>query len=73
MAKQYKKLSDDIGTPAHIDFLRKNDDRRHKSRCIYYDKSDKKCHCADCVSFMVKCSGSAHCWNYREEDWYPDT
>ena len=38
----FRKLSDDIGTPSHIDLLRKNDDRRHKSRCIYYDKADKK-------------------------------
>lgn len=44
----FRKLSDDIGTPSHIDFLRKNDDRRHKSRCIYYDKSDKKYHCSKC-------------------------
>lgn len=70
MKDHYKKLSQDIGTPSHIDFLRKNDDRRHKSKCIYYNKSDKKCHCLKCVSYLLKCVGSSHCMEYREETWF---
>ena len=38
-------LSRNIGTTVHVGYLHSNDDRRHKSRCIYYDKSDKLCHC----------------------------
>lgn len=68
---KFKKLSSDIGTPSHIDFIKATDDRRHKARCIYYDKSDKKCHCSGCCTYLLKCVGSAHCIGYREKDWYP--
>lgn len=66
----FRKLSDDIGTPSHIDFLKKNDERRHKSRCIYYDKSDKKCHCSKCCTYLLKCIGASHCKEYREKEWF---
>ena len=64
--KHFKKISEDIGTPSHIDFLRTNDERRHKSRCIYYDKSDKKCYCGKCGNYLMKCSGSSHCNRYDD-------
>lgn len=66
----FKKLSQDIGTPSHFDYLRKNDDRRHKSKCVYYDKIDKKCHCIKCICYLLKCVGSSHCTEYREKDWF---
>lgn len=70
MNKQSKshfvKLSQDIGTPSHIDFLKSNDDRRHKARCIYYSKQDKNCHCGKCCTYMLKCIGSSHCYNYDD-------
>ena len=72
MNDHYKKLSQDIGTPSHIDFLHKSDDRRHKSRCIYYDKTDKKCHCGTCITYKLKCAGSGHCPEYREKEWYKE-
>lgn len=63
----FKKLSEDIGTPSHIDYLKSNDDRRHKSRCIYYDKSDKKCYCGKCGNYLMKCAGSGQCVRYNED------
>lgn len=65
--KHFKKLSEDIGTPTHIDFLRTNDERRHKSHCIHYNKSDKKCHYKRCMSYLFKCPGSSHCSDYDED------
>lgn len=59
-------LSRNIGTAVHVGYLHSNDDRRHKSRCIYYDKSDKLCHCGKSGCYMIKCCGSAHCTGYRE-------
>ena len=53
------------GTPWHVErFIREDgDDRRHRSRCIYYQKSD-----AHCNQYSGKCRGSAHCAYYREYD-----
>ena len=51
------------GIPWHIErYTREDgDDRRHRSRCIYYQKSDTYC------SHVVgKCCGSAHCSYYTE-------
>lgn len=41
--------------------MQDGDDKRHKSRCVYYRKSD--CYCA---AYQFKCYGSAHCEKYRE-------
>ena len=38
------------------------DSKRHKSRCIYYRKSDSYC-----AAYQFKCYGSAHCDKYREK------
>lgn len=43
-------LSRNIWTAVHVGYLHSNDDRRHKSRCIYYDKSDRSCHCGKTIS-----------------------
>lgn len=54
------------GTPWHVDrFTRDEDDpKRHRSRCIYYDKTHT-------VNFRCekrgKCIGSAHCEFYYEK------
>ena len=52
------------GTPWHLETLKmdENDDRRHKSRCIYYYKANK-----NCKRLNVKCPGSAHCDHYKED------
>lgn len=53
-------------TPWHVGYAYKdeNDPRRHKARCIHYDKD--KCMCR-----LVRCIGSSHCKFYAErfEDW----
>lgn len=57
-------ISQLTGTPFHIGrFKRSEDDpRRHKSHCIHYRKSDKRC------TFLNKiCHSSSHC------DFYSDT
>lgn len=53
------------GTPWHVETLKmsEDDERRHKSRCIYYCKSNKNCN----RRRNFKCPGSAHC-NYYKED-----
>lgn len=52
------------GTPWHLETLRMNEDdeRRHKSRCIYYYKPNK-----NCKRLNTKCPGSAHCDHYKED------
>ena len=52
------------GSGWHITTLHMNerDDRRHKSRCIYYSKINN--HCSYRCS---KCIGSAHCLKYKEQ------
>ncbi len=51
------------GTPWHVEVLRMDeiDDRRHRSRCVYYVKTDKYC-----VQYIGRCRGSAHCPYYEE-------
>ena len=52
------------GTPWHIEKIHREngDERRHQSRCIYYQRDDKSC-----TKRMFKCTGSAHCTYYKEE------
>ncbi len=49
------------GTSWHIEQLKKSedDDRRHRSRCIHYER--KRCHL-----YCGNCLGSSHCRYYRE-------
>ena len=53
------------GTTWHVEkATRKDDDpKRHKSRCVYYRKSDSYC-----IQLVGKCGGSAHCKYYIEEE-----
>lgn len=55
----YKGIS---GTPWHTEFFHKaeDDDRRHKSRCIYFGAS------RTCIYKRQDCYGSAHCREYSE-------
>lgn len=63
------KLSQSLGTPSHVEFLRmsEGDKKRHKSRCIEYDKKKDVCICTKSPLFMMRCSGSSHCHYYKEE------
>lgn len=53
------------GAPWHIEVLKKDetDDRRHRSRCIHYKKSNQFCN-----HYIGRCGGSAHCQYYEERD-----
>ena len=61
-------ISRNIGTPSHITYLSKkeNDDRRHRSRCIYYDKDTKHCLAPKGSYSGIRCPGSSHCTQYFE-------
>lgn len=53
------------GSPWHVERVARGEDdaKRHKSRCIYYDKDDKSC-----AKIINHCVGSAHCKYYLEDD-----
>jgi len=51
------------GTPWHIEkYTRDGDDRRHRSRCVYYVKSSRWCN-----KINENCWGSAHCPYYQAD------
>lgn len=56
------------GTPWHVEVLRNNEGerKRHRSRCIYFDRKSKKCR-----KNRFNCFGSAHCDDYKEKDVAP--
>lgn len=61
-------LSQRIGTPSHIEFLHmeEEDTRRHKSRCLQYNKKTATCMCPSSPYYSLKCGGSSHCKHYEE-------
>lgn len=59
---EYIAVSRHVGTPMHVGYLKSNDKRRHKSRCIYYKKLTKFC-----VFYNRQCGGSNRCEIYREK------
>ena len=64
-----EKLSQRMGTASHIEYLRmeEGDTRRHKSRCIKYNKEKDICMCTASGNYLLKCGGSSHCKYYKEE------
>ena len=56
-----KKSKSISGVPWHIETLKmsEDDERRHKSRCIYYD--------AGSCDINIKCYGSTTCKHYKEK------
>ncbi len=48
------------GTPWHIGYVKASDDRRHRSRCIYFIPK-RGC------KLIGNCCGSSHCEKYKEE------
>lgn len=57
---EYISVSKNIGTPCHVGYLKSKDERRHKAKCIYYNKSTKNCKLLVC-----HCPGSSRCVHYR--------
>lgn len=62
-------LRESIGTPVHISYLKMSEDdsRRHKSRCVEYDKKKNVCMCEKSPYFTMRCGGSSHCVHYAEK------
>ena len=52
------------GTPWHVEKMHRaeGDNKRHRSRCVYYNAETKQC-----SKLHIKCFGSAHCTSYREQ------
>lgn len=59
------KVSELTGTPWHVEKLTRNegDERRHKSRCIYYRKKDSYCKYQ-----YIECIGSRYCKYYKAKE-----
>ncbi|WP_294242020.1 hypothetical protein [Pseudobutyrivibrio sp.] len=59
------KVSELTGTPWHVEKLTRNegDERRHKSRCIYYRKKDSYCKYQ-----YIECRGSRYCKYYKTNE-----
>lgn len=51
------------GSPWHVEKFVKaeNDTRRHRSRCVFYDKEEKYCY-----KQVGVCIGASHCKDYKE-------
>ncbi len=60
---EYIKISKNIGTPCHVGYMKSTEPRRHKARCIYYEKESKKC-----TYYLYKCVGSSRCEKYHEKE-----
>ena len=60
---EYIGISKNIGTSCHVGYLQGDGHRRHKVRCVYYDKVKKFCEW-----FMMKCTGSSKCDKYEEKN-----
>ena len=59
------KVRELTGTPWHVEKLTRGegDERRHKSRCVYYRKPDSYCKYQ-----YIKCSGSRYCRYYKAKE-----
>lgn len=62
-------LSRNMGTPSHVEYLHmaEGDKKRHKSRCIEYDKKNSTCRCVKSPYYTSRCGGSSHCQYYKEK------
>lgn len=62
-------LSRNMGTPSHVEYLHmaEGDRKRHKSRCIEYDKRSATCRCVKSPYYTSRCGGSSHCQYYKEK------
>lgn len=57
------------GVPAHLTTLKGDGKRRDKRRCIFYDKDDKSCTCAQNLNYYnCTCGGSSKCEHYEEKE-----
>ena len=57
------------GTPWHVEILTMDEDdsRRHRARCIFYNRGTKKC-----AKHVEGCYGASHCDFYKEREPEPE-
>ena len=67
---EYNNLNQRMGTPSHIEYLKMadGDKRRHRSRCVEYDKKKEVCMCVKSPYFTIRCGGASHCKYYAEHN-----
>lgn len=65
---EYNNLNQRMGTPSHIEYLKMadGDKRRHRARCVEYDKKKEVCMCVKSPYFTMRCGGASHCKYYSE-------
>lgn len=66
--KENRKLDEFMGTKSHIGFVKmKEDHKRTKNRCIYYDKILSCCLCKKSPYLHTHCGNISHCDFYKEK------
>lgn len=67
--KENRKLDEFMGTKSHIGFVKmKEDHKRTKNRCIYYDKILSCCLCKKSPYLHMHCGNISHCDFYKEKN-----
>lgn len=67
--KENRKLDEFMGTKSHIGFVKmKEDHKRTKNRCIYYDKILSCCLCKKSPYLHMYCGNISHCDFYKEKN-----
>lgn len=67
--KENRKLDEFMGTKSHIGFVKmKEDHKRTKNRCIYYDKILSCCLCKKSPYLHTHCGNISHCDFYKEKN-----
>lgn len=67
--KENKKLDEFMGTKSHIGFVKmKEDHKRTKNRCTYYDKILSCCLCKKSPYLHTHCGNISHCDFYKEKN-----
>lgn len=58
------------GVPAHVEYLKSNDKRRHPAHCIFHEGSGEKRICTNPVGelYLKHCKTSKNCDYYEEEE-----
>ncbi|MGO5130627.1 hypothetical protein [Mitsuokella jalaludinii] len=65
--QENRKLDEFMGTKSHIGYIKmKEDHKRTKNRCIYYDKDLSCCLCKKSPYLHTHCGNISHCDFYEE-------
>ncbi len=63
------KVSQMQGVPAHLETLRKKDERRHPAHCkhAYGTGKNRICMCTMSSNYNLQCSSAKHCIYYEKK------